>query len=200
MTDFELNAQARADMGKGASRRLRRLDNLVPAIVYGGEKAPQNIAIPHKDLAKALETEAFYSHLITLHVDGASETVILKDLQRHPAKPRILHADFLRVDKNRKLHVRVPLHFINEDTCKAVKTQGAVISHLASELEITCLPHQLPEYITVDLANATMGQIIHIGDIKLPPGVESVALSHGDNQGLASVHAPKGGATEEAAE
>ncbi len=198
MTDFNLSAQVRADVGKGASRRLRRLADLVPAIIYGGDKAPQAITLLHKDLAKATESEAFYSHLITLDVDGTAETVIVKALHRHPSKTKILHADFQRIDASRKIHVRVPLHFINEATSKAVKTQGGVVSHLATDLDITCLPHQLPEFIEVDLGNAELGQIIHIADLKLPPGVSSVALSHGDNAALVSVHAPKGGAAESA--
>ena len=198
MTDFVLEAQARADVGKGASRRLRRLADQLPAIIYGGDKAPQAITLLHKDLAKATESEAFYSHLITLNVDGTAETVILKALHRHPAKAKILHADFQRIDASRKITVRVPLHFINEASSKAVKTQGGVVSHLASELEISCLPHQLPEFIEVDLGSAELGQIVHIADLKLPPGVSAVALSHGDNAALVSVHAPKGGAAESA--
>ena len=192
-TEFVLNAEARADVGKGASRRLRRLKDLVPGIIYGGDKAPQSISMIHKDLAKSLEVEAFYSHLLTLNVSGASETVILKDLQRHPSKPKILHADFLRVSKDKKITVHVPLHFINEEPCKGVKVQGGVISHLAIDLEITCLPDNLPEYITVDMLEVELNQIVHISDLKLPTGVDSVALLHGaeHDRAVVSVHAPK---------
>src|SRR5690606_10243944 len=174
--DFRLIAQLRDDQGKGASRRLRRQAGLVPAIVYGGSKKPQNISLSHNELSKHLEHEAFYSHIITLTVDDKAEDVILKDLQRHPAKPVILHADFLRVSKTKKFSTSVPLHFINETSCKGVKMQGGVISHNMTQLEISCLPADLPEYIEVDLAEVELGQIVHISDLKLPKGVESVAL------------------------
>ncbi|GAA5316395.1 MAG: 50S ribosomal protein L25/general stress protein Ctc [Candidatus Pelagadaptatus aseana] len=199
--DFVLNAEAREDQGKGASRRLRRLNGQVPAIVYGGKKKPANIQIPHKDLIKQLENEAFYSHIITINIGDKSEDVILKDLQRHPAKAEIMHADFLRVSKTKKLQTKVPLHFINEDSCKGVKLQGGKVSHNATELEISCLPANLPEFIEVDLADAEVGTIIHISDLKLPKGVESVELSHGadHDQAIASIAKPKGAAADEEA-
>ena len=193
MSDFELNAKVREDMGKGASRRLRRLADEVPAIIYGGKKNPQNISLLHKDLAHALENEAFYSQVIAINVDGKTEDVIIKDLQRHPAKARILHADFLRVDKKQKFTVRAPIHFTNEDNCVGVKMQGGVISHSMTELEISCLPADLPEFIEVDMAEVEIDQIVQISDIKLPEGVESVALSHGEDHDLpvAAIHKPK---------
>lgn len=193
MSDFELNAKVREDMGKGASRRLRRLADEVPAIIYGGKKDPQNISLLHKDLAHSLENEAFYSHVINLNVDGKKEDVIIKDLQRHPAKARILHADFLRIDKKQKLTVRAPLHFINEDICVGIKMQGGTVSHSMTELEISCLPADLPEYIEVDMAEVEIDQIVHISDIELPKGVESVALSHGEDHDLpvAAIHKAK---------
>jgi large subunit ribosomal protein L25 len=192
--NFTLDAQVRDVQGKGASRRLRRHAALVPAIVYGGDKAPQNITVPHKDLVKQLENEAFYSHLVTLNIGGNAELVVLKDLQRHPAKPQILHADFLRVSASKKLHVNVPLHFINEESSKGVKTGGGIVSHSMTQLEISCLPADLPEYIEVDLADVDVGQILHISDLKLPKGVESVALAHGSDHDLpvAAIHKPKG--------
>jgi large subunit ribosomal protein L25 len=182
--DFKLNVKTRNDMGKGASRRLRRLANEVPAIIYGGKKAPQNISLAQNAFEKALANEAFYSHIITLDVDGKSQDVILKDLQRHPAKPIILHADFLRVSKTKKLQVKAPLHFINEDTCAGVKLGGGLISHSMTELDIACLPANLPEYIEVDVAAVEIGQVLHISDIVLPKGVESVSLSHGEGHDL----------------
>lgn len=193
MTDFELTATSREDKGKGASRRLRRLAGQVPAIIYGGKKAPESISIPHKDIAHALDNEAFYSHIITLTVDGKSQDAILKDVQRHPAKALIMHVDFQRVSKNQKLTTRVPLHFINEESCIGVKTQGGQITHNLSDLEISCLPADLPEYLEVDMAEVEMDQTVHISDIKLPKGVESVVLSHGEehDQPVASVHAIK---------
>ncbi len=191
--EFVLHAQLRTDAGKGASRRLRRLHELVPAIVYGGEKAPQPITITHKDITKALENEAFYSHIVSLDIDGTVEDVIIKDLQRHPAKPHIVHADFFRIEKDRKITVNVPLHFINEERCVGVKLHGGIISHTETEIEISCLPADLPEYVEVDMAAVDIGDNIHLSDLKLPAGAESVALSHGEEHDLfvASVSAPK---------
>ncbi|NIB40144.1 50S ribosomal protein L25/general stress protein Ctc [Pseudomaricurvus alkylphenolicus] len=197
--DFVLNAEIREDAGKGASRRLRRLEGQAPAIIYGGDKAPVNIQIPHKDLIKQLENEAFYSHVITINVGGDAESVLLKDLQRHPAKAIVMHADFLRVDANKKVTVKVPLHFVNEDTSKGVKLQGGKVSHNLTELEVSCLPSNLPEFIEVDLAEVEAGQIVHISDLKLPEGVTSVALSHGadHDSAVASINKPKGSAADE---
>ena len=197
--DFQLNAMAREDMGKGASRRLRRLANQVPAIIYGGQQAPQNISLAHNELEHALDNEAFYSHIITLNVAGESEQVILKDVQRHPSKPTIMHADFLRVSKTHKLHTKVPIHFVNEDTCVGVKPGGGIISRTMTELDIFCLPADLPEFIELDVAAVEIGDILHISDIKLPSGVESVALSHGEEHDLPvfTVNKPKAAATEE---
>lgn len=184
MVDFVLNAKDRNDVGKGASRRLRRLSQEIPAIVYGGKNAPQKISLTHKDISHALEQEAFYSHVLTLNIGDKSEDVILKDVQRHPAKPAILHVDFLRVDKTQKFTTRVPLHFINEETCVGVKIEGGLIAHSMSDLEIQCLPANLPEYIEVDMADISIGHILHISDIVLPEGVESVALQHGEDHDL----------------
>ena len=191
--DFQLNATVRNDMGKGASRRLRRLAKVVPAIIYGGKNAPQNISLAQNELEHALQNEAFYSHIITLDVEGKTEDVILKDVQRHPAKPVVLHVDFLRVSKTQKLQTKVPLHFVNEEACVGVKLSGGNISHNMTELDISCLPGDLPEYIEVDVAEVEMGQILHISDITLPKGVESVGLSHGEEHDLPifTVNKPK---------
>ena len=192
--DFKLDANARDISGKGASRRLRREQSLVPAIVYGGKKKPQQISIEYKELIKHLENEAFYSHIIDLNIDGKSEDVVLKDLQRHPSKTVIYHADFMRVSKTKKLRTKVPLHFINEDISTGVKMQGGVVTHNLTELDISCLPANLPEYIEVDLANVEIGQIVHISDLTLPKGVESVDLSHGDDHdhAVATIIKPRG--------
>jgi len=191
---FELNATVRADLGKGASRRLRRLAEMVPAIIYGEGKAPVNISIPHKDIQKALTNEAFYSHIITLHVDGKPEQVVIKALQRHPAKPRIMHADFQRVSADRAIVVAVPLHFINEDKCKGVKIGGGSIIKALNELQISCLPQDLPEFIEVDLSDLGLGEAIHISQINLPMGVSCVDLAHGhdSDNSVVSVLAPRG--------
>ena len=198
-TDFTLHAKGREDTGKGASRRLRRLAGEIPAIVYGGKKKPAQITLVHKDVMKALENEAFYSQIVELDIDGKSEDVIVKDVQRHPAKAIVLHMDLLRVSKNTKLQTRVPLHFINEDTCAGVKLGGGIIAHSMTELEISCLPKDLPEYLEVDMEEVELGQTLHISDIKLPNGVESVALSHGEDHDLpiAAVNKPKAAAVEE---
>lgn len=193
---FELNATARTDLGKGASRRLRRLADMVPAIIYGEGKAPANISIPHKDIQKALSNEAFFSHIITLNVDGKSEQVVIKALQRHPAKPRIMHADFQRVSADHAIVVAVPLHFINEDKCKGVKLGGGSIIKNLNELQISCLPKDLPEFIEVDMIDVGVGESLHISQIVLPAGVTSVDLAHGHDadNAVVTVLAPRGGA------
>lgn len=202
MSDFELVAKSREDKGKGASRRLRRIAHEVPGIVYGGKKEPEMISLPHKELDQALSNEAFYSHIVKLKIDGKEQDVIIKDLQRHPHKPFINHVDFFRVDKNQKLTVNVPLHFINEDKCHGVKMEGGVATHMMTELEISCLPANLPEYLAVDMTNLKMDEILHISDIELPEGVESVALSHGEDHDLpvAAIHMPRAAIEEEPTE
>jgi len=194
MSNFTLQAQVRADKGKGASRRLRRLNDQVPAILYGDDKEPAMLSVPHKDLMKCLDAEAFYSSIITLEIDGQPHKVLLRDLQRHPAAPRVLHADFQRVSGTKKMHMRVPLHFINEDSCVGVKQQGGAISHSMTELDVSCLAADLPGYIEVDLAAVEVGQIIHISDLKLPKGVDSVDLLKGADHDLpvVAVNAVKG--------
>jgi large subunit ribosomal protein L25 len=196
---FELNADVREDMGKGASRRLRRLADLVPAIIYGGKEDPQPLTLIRKDFEKALENEAFYSHVLTINVGSNQQKAILKDLQRHPAKNRIMHADFLRVDENTAVKVNVPIHFTNETTCVGVKTEGGIIQHQVTDVEISCLPGDIPEYLEVDMAEVVIGQIVHLSDITLPEGVVSVALALGEDHDLAvaSVIAPKGGSDAE---
>jgi large subunit ribosomal protein L25 len=188
MNDFTLNAEARSDLGKGASRRLRRLAALVPAVVYGGDKAPESISMLAKEVAKLLENEAAYSHIIELNVGGTKQNVVIKALQRHPAKGHVLHADFVRVVAGQKLTAVVPLHFLNQEA--AVK-KGGEISHTETELEVTCLPKDLPEFIEVDLADAEIGTIVHLSDLKAPKGVEFVALAHGKDLAVANVHAPR---------
>jgi len=188
--DFNVIAEPRGDTGKGASRRLRR-KGLVPAIVYGGHKEPEMIAVAHHQMIKHLESEAFYSHVLNLTVGEAVATVVLKDLQRHPAKPFILHADFMRVSQDELMRMVVPLHFLNEDESVGVRAGGNV-SHLATEIEITCLPRDLPEFIGVDLINMAVGDVIHLSEVVLPAGVtlahtpeqdEPVVVMHGAHAG-----------------
>lgn len=186
---FEVNAEIREDLGKGASRRLRRLEDKIPGIVYGSGKKPQSLSLIHKDITKHLEDEAFYSHILTLKVGSKKEQVILKDLQRHPFKPKITHMDFMRVSATEKFHTSVPLHFINEEICPGVK-EGGVVNHSFTTVEVSCLPKNLPEFIEVDMADAEMDHIVHLSDIKLPKGVELVELSHGaeHDQAIATIH------------
>ena len=196
---FEINAEIREDMGKGASRRLRRLADQVPAILYGGDKAPTPLTLIRKDLEYALENEAFYSHILTIKVGKSKQKAILKDLQRHPARDSVMHADFMRVSDDVAIKVHVPIHYLNEENCYGVKTEAGMIQHSATDIEVQCLPGDMPEYVEVDMLEVKIGDIIHISDIKLPEGVESVALSHGEDYDLAiaSVLAPKGISEEE---
>lgn len=192
---FELEASVRSDIGKGASRRLRREHQLIPAIIYGGKKDVMTIHLPQKEVFRALENEAFYSHILDLKVDGKKEKVVLKDMQRHPFKPIIQHMDFLRVSAKDKITMQVPLHFLNEDIAPGVKVAGGVVAHYMSDVEIKCLPKDLPEFIEVDLAEAEMDTVIHLSELKIPEGVELTALSHGtdsdNDQPVVSIHKPK---------
>ncbi|MFW3896199.1 50S ribosomal protein L25/general stress protein Ctc [Pseudomonas putida CSV86] len=187
MTDFILNAQARTDLGKGASRRLRHAAS-IPAVVYGGNKDAESVTILAKEIAKLFENEAAFSHVIELNVDGKKQNVIVKAMQRHPAKQYIMHADFVRVVAGQKLTAVVPVHFINEE---APVKKGGEISHTLNEIEVSCEAKDLPEFIEVDLANAEIGTIVHLSDLKAPKGVEFVALAHGDDKAVANVHAPR---------
>lgn len=187
---FEIEAAVRHDMGKGASRRLRR-EEKVPGVIYGGGKAPISLTLEHKTISKSLESEAFYSHILTLKTGTDSERVILKAVQRHPFKPRVLHVDFQRVRADEKLHMHIPLHFVGADVAPGAKDAGGVISHIMNDVEVSCLPDNLPEYLEIDLSNMQLNQILHLSDIKLPNGVEIIALSHGDDKPVVSIHMPR---------
>jgi large subunit ribosomal protein L25 len=189
---FELDAQVRDDMGKGASRRLRHA-NKVPAIVYGGGEEAVALTLDHNKTMNALSHEAFYSHILTLKINDKSEKVILKALQRHPAKPRISHIDFLRIRADQKLHMNIPLHFMGEEKALGVEKGGA-ISHLISDVEVSCLPADLPEFIEVDVSNVDLDQTLHLSDLVLPKGVELLAFSHGVEDHdipVVSIHIPR---------
>ena len=180
---FEVQAEARTDEGKGASRRLRRAGK-VPAVVYGTEKKPVSISVDHNQFIRHLAEEAFYAHILTLVIDGKKNQVVLKDLQRHPANDnKIIHADFLRIDAKHEMTMTIPLHFINEEKAVGVKA-GGQIAHLMTEVEITCLPKDLPEYIEVDTAKLGMDEYIDLSELKLPKGVSLTALSHGQDEHL----------------
>ncbi|RBW42705.1 50S ribosomal protein L25 [Psychromonas sp. B3M02] len=177
-----LIATSRTDLGKGASRRLRHTDQ-TPGVVYGAGKEPVSLTFEHKELMKVEGIEAFYSSVLSLEVDGVAEQVLLKDIQRHAFKERIQHLDLLRVDATQTITTTVPLHYLNEETAEAVKN-GGVVAHLANELEVTCLPADLPAFIEVDIANVEIGQTVHISDVALPKGVESVELNKGEEHDL----------------
>ncbi len=187
---YELSATVREVHGKGASRRLRRLNDSVPAIVYGGEAEPQSIQIHHKDVLKALQHEGFYSHILTLHLDGKPVKAVLKDIQRHPYKPRIMHMDFQRITGKEKIHMHVPVHYINEEKSQGVK-DGGVISHYHKELEVVCMPDKLPEFFEVDLSNLNIGDVVHLKAVKVPKGVELVLLNQGEDPAIAAIHMPR---------
>ncbi len=195
MQQFQVNAAERPLLGTTASRRLRR-EGKVPAILYGAHKDPVSLELNHRELSLQLENEAFFSHILTIDTGKGAERAVLKDLQRHPYKPLILHADFQRIDENEEINMRVPVHFVNEDKCVGVKQDRGVISHLLTELEITCLPKDLPEYIAVDLADVPVGHTIHVGDLQLPAGVKATALLHGGDasQPVVSVYLPRAAA------
>lgn len=193
MEQFVINSEPRSELGKGAVRRLRR-QGKVPVILYGSGKEPMPLTVSHNELQKHLAQEAFYSHVLTINLGNKTEKAVLKDLQRHPSNPVILHADFQRVSETEEIHVHVPLHFVNEDKCIGVKQGGGVISRQLVEVEVVCLPKDLPEYIEVDMAEVQLNQIIHLSDLKCPAGVEPLALKAGEEHNLpvVSVHLPRG--------
>ena len=194
---FELDAEIRAATGKGDARRTRRLGK-VPAILYGGGAAPVQLNLAHHRVVKALENDAVYSHILTLRYDGKEEKAVLKALERHPSRPIIMHMDFQRVNEKDKLHVHVPLHFINQETSVGVK-KGGVVNHGLVEVEVECLPQDLPEFIEVDMALVGIGESVHLSDLKLPTGVEIVGLAHGGvyDQQVAAIYAARASDVEE---
>lgn len=188
---FELHAETRAHEGKAASRRLRRCDDKVPGVVYGGAKEPVSIMLQHKDLMQSLSHEAFVSHILTLHIDGKKEKVVLKAVQRHPFKPKVTHFDLLRIREDQAITMNVPLHFMNEETAPGVKQGGGVITHHMNTVEVSCLPSDLPEFIEVDMGQLELDQSIHCSNMTLPKGVSIVALMHEEDPLVVSIHAPK---------
>ncbi|MBA3662478.1 MAG: 50S ribosomal protein L25/general stress protein Ctc [Gammaproteobacteria bacterium] len=187
---FEVEAAIRSNIGRGASRQLRR-EEKVPAIIYGGGKDPVALTLAHNKISKSLDNEAFYSHILTLKIDTDSEKVILKDVQRHPFKPKILHVDFQRVRADEKLYMHVPLHFIGADKAPGVREAGGVISHIMSDVEVACFPDDLPEFIEIDLSNMQLNETYHLSDLVLPKGVEIAALVQGNNSSVVSIHIPR---------
>ena len=186
---FTLEAEVRTDLGKGASRRLRHADK-VPAILYGENKESVSLTLAHKDVFRAQQEETFYTQVLTLNIAGEPVECLIKDMQRHPFKQLVMHLDFIRIDANHVVHAKTAIHFINED--EAAKS-GANIAHHMNEIAITCLPKDLPEFITIDLAGLKLGQTLHLSDVTFPAGVTSDELAKGEEHDLAvvSAKAPK---------
>jgi large subunit ribosomal protein L25 len=195
---FEINATKRELQGSSASRRLRRA-NRVPGILYGGSTAPQMIEFDHNTLYQALRKEAFHASVINMNIDGAKEMCLLRDVQMHAYKPLIKHVDFQRIDATHEIHQKVPLHFINADIAPGVKLSGGMVTHVFTELDIKCLPKDLPEFIEVDLKDLAAGQSIHISQLKLPAGVSVVHHGEGDPVVAGVVVRGGGAASDEAA-
>ena len=190
---FELTAELREDKGKGASRRLRR-NGKVPAVLYGGGRKPRPLQLDQVQLLHQMEQEAFYNSVLTIKVGNEEQAAIVKDVQRHPAKRRIWHVDFQRILADEKIRMTVPLHFIGENVAPGVKTGGGVVSHIISEVEISCLPGDLPEYIEVDISELELDAMVHLSELKIPDGVELTALTHGGaehDQAVATIHRPR---------
>ena len=187
--DFDLIAETREDQGKGASRRLRR-QGLVPAIIYGAGRRPRALAFDHNRVLQQLENESFYSSILNIKVRDKSQAVILKDLQRHPAKNQIMHMDFQRIVEDEEIRMNVPLHFIGEDVAPGVKQGGGSVSHLMTDVEVVCLPKHLPEYLDVDVTNLELDEMLSMSDIVLPEGVEIPALAQGPeaDRPVVSIH------------
>ena len=198
-TQFTVHAEPRSTRGRSASRRLRRVGKL-PGVMYGCNQQPVALAFDAETLEQRLGHEAFYSHILNLIIDqGEAHSVVLKDLQRHPVNSRPIHIDLQRIDQDVPLTISVPLHFLHEDRCTGVREGGGIISHILTEVDVHCLPRDLPEFISVDLEELALGQSLHLGDLQLPQGVQLHALLHGGDltQPVVSVHLPRVSATAE---
>jgi large subunit ribosomal protein L25 len=195
---IEISANKRTLQGKGASRRLRG-SGKVPGVIYGGESPAQAIELDHNGLYHKLKQEAFHASILSMELDGEKEQVLLRDIQMHPFKLQVLHIDFQRVDKNKKIHMKVPLHFINAEIAPGVKLSGGLVSHVLTELDVSCLPKDLPEFITIDLTDLAAGNTLHLSDLELPEGVEIPSLVKGENLPVATIVIPRAVAAEEAA-
>jgi len=194
---LEVSAKSRTLQGKGASRRLRSAGT-VPGVIYGGGQPAQSIELDHKELWRKLGDEKFHASVLSMELDGAKLSVLLRDAQMHPWRKEVMHVDFQRVADDQELHMKVPLHFVNAESAAAVKFNGAVVTHIMNEVEVACLPRHLPEYIEVDLAEITVGHSIHLSDLKLPEGVRLPGLGRGDSP-VASATVPRGAMEEEKA-
>jgi large subunit ribosomal protein L25 len=196
---FEIPAESRDGSGRAFSRRLRR-EGRLPAIVYGGGKDPSAITLDHNSIIHLMEREAFYTSILTLTVGKSSQAVVVKAVHRHPAKPNLLHMDFQRVVEDEEITLNVPIHFIGEEAARGVKEQGGAIEHMESDVEISCLPRNLPEFLELDVSALGLNEILHLSDIKMPEGVTSVALAHGQDHPVVAIHPPRREETEEPVE
>lgn len=187
---FELAAEPRTQLGRTDARRTRKAGR-VPAVMYGGGETPQSMTLDHNALKNQMGREAFYTSILTIKLGSKSQQVIVKAVERHPAKPQIMHLDFLRIREDVEITLNVPIHFINEASAKGVKEQGGVVEHLLTDVEVRCLPRYLPEYLEIDVTPLELNQIFHLSDIKLPEGVSLVALTHGDDRPVVAVHPPR---------
>lgn len=193
---IEISANKRTLQGKGESRRLRGRGK-VPGIIYGGENPAQAIELDHNNLYHKLKLEAFHASILSIDLGGEKEQVFLRDLQMHPYKLQVLHIDFQRVDKNKKIHMKVPLHFVNAEVSPGVKVSGGIVSHVLTELDISCLPKDLPEFIQVDLTELSTNNPVHLSNLKMPHGVEMPAFTRGDNSAVATIVIPRAVVSEE---
>jgi large subunit ribosomal protein L25 len=196
-TSFELVAEFRETQGKGASRRLRH-EGKVPAILYGGHSDARALTLSHQKLALLLDNERFYSTILSLKVGNETQAAILKDVQRHPYKNAIVHIDFQRVEENQKIRISIPLHFKGESVSPGVKSQGGLVSHMRTEVEVTCLPKDLPEFVEVDLSGLSLNESIHLSQLKIPDGVQLVDLAKED-AAVVAIHSPRAEEPEPAA-
>lgn len=190
-TDYQINAEPRSDSGKAASRRYRR-EGKIPAVVYGAGKENISLLLDHHEIFHNLETEGFQSAIIKINIGGKTEQAILRAVQMDPVKPNVLHVDFQRISATEKLHIAVPLHFIGEEEAPGIKTEHGVMSHNINEVDVSCLPKDLPEYLEIDVSGLSLNEAVYLSDIKVPEGVELTALMHeGEDEIVASVYMPQ---------
>lgn len=187
---FELQAQQREGIGRSGSRRLRR-EGRVPAVVYGGGREPTSISLDHNNVLHDMEREAFYTSILTIKVGADAQSVVVKAVQRHPSRPQVMHIDFQRIVEDEEITLNVPIHFLGEDQAKGVKEQGGVIDHIQTDVEISCLPRHLPEFLELDVTELELNGLYHLSDIKLPEGVTSVALEHGQDLPVVAINPPR---------
>ncbi len=194
-----LGVESRQNTGTSSSRKIRNHENKVPGVLYGGTQPAVFFSVQYRHVSKALQDEAFFSQLIDLDIDGKTERVVLRELQRHPASDKVIHIDFMRVSDDRELQISVPIHFLNSENCPGVKLQGGVLSRNLTEIQVSCLPKDIPAHLAVDMTDVEVGTVIHLSDLTLPEGVSIVSLALGEEYDttVAAVHLPRGTTTDE---